>query len=281
MKRIILASFSLLLISSTALSQKNVQMAEAKAAYLLAEEEFNAGKYESAISYLNQASEKLGATNAKILYLKILALQPLAEKDNEKLPALSQAIDAFEKAADIELFNEEKKLEIYKLKLKTSRSLEALPKNAVEIAALKHMKVFGWKLGMNLEELQEAEPAFFTSAIRESSFDQDKYKGAYRKTTYITLSIKNAVLTRMEAFSLDGRSDPNLMDVFKSRMGGNPSDTTITKNEKNAKNKTISRTITWVEGNVKVVLTQNVFLTKGTPLNGTIFLSLSNDLLSK
>ena len=279
MKKLCTSACCILLIFTQAFAQNN--SAEAKAAYLLAEEEFNAGKYESAISYLKQATEKLGAANAKILYLKILAWQPLADKDNENLSALMQAIDAFENAADIESFNEEKKLEIYKLKLKTTRLLEAMPKNGLEVAALKHMKVSGWKLGMKLEELQEAEPAFFASAIKTSSGDQDQYKSFYRKTTHITLTIKNAVLTRMEAFSQDRSTDTKLMDEIKARIGGNPTDTTITKNEKNTKNKTIARTITWINENVKVEVNQNVYITKGVPLNGTIFLSLTNDLLSQ
>ena len=53
MKKLYISSCCILLIFIQAFAQNNP--AEAKAAYLLAEDEFNAGKYESAISYLNQA----------------------------------------------------------------------------------------------------------------------------------------------------------------------------------------------------------------------------------
>src|SRR5688572_6813702 len=117
MKRIFWINFIFLLLSGTASGQNSLQMAEAKAAYLLAEEDFNAGKYESTISYLNKAVEKIGAANAKILYLKIMAEKELLRKDTSFLLKLNESIAAFEKAPDVASFNEDKYLEVVKLKL--------------------------------------------------------------------------------------------------------------------------------------------------------------------
>ncbi len=95
--------------------------AEAKAAYLLAEEEFAGGKYAASISYLDEAAAKLRGANAKILYLKIMALSELVKTNGDSLQSLNNAISAFEKTPDFASFNEDKQLEVMKLKMKLVR----------------------------------------------------------------------------------------------------------------------------------------------------------------
>ena len=145
MKKIILF-LCLAFVSTAALAQSG--SAEAKAAYLLAEEEFSSGKYALCISYLDQAATKLGSANAKILYLKIMALHALAEDDDTRLDALKKAINAFEKTPDFNSFNEEKQLEVMKMKLRLEKEeLFGRPIDPLEASAYIKMGLTGWKVG--------------------------------------------------------------------------------------------------------------------------------------
>ena len=90
---------------------------EAKAAYLLAEESYGKGDYKNALEFLRTAREALGGTNCKVLYLQIMATRELYAKDSSVNSKLLPLILEFEKSADYASFNEEKSLEITKLKL--------------------------------------------------------------------------------------------------------------------------------------------------------------------
>lgn len=282
----------LLSFGTPASAQNNA--AEAKAAYLLAEEEFNAGKYESAIAYLNEATEKLGTANAKILYLKIMALQPLAEKDFEQLEALKQSIELFEKATDIESFNEEKKLEIYKLKLKVKRLNAVTPTNELELTAFKQMKISGLRLGMKLAALQKAEGKFFATATKTTTGDTDWFAGVYSDSSSISMVIKKGVLVQIDFFppgqhSQDVVKNAIPLNQIKMKIGGGPKDTTTTETagvKKIFSSITNRRTITWIDQNVRIELSQTNFVmfskTKPkTTQSNYVQLSLIDDSLSK
>lgn len=90
---------------------------EAKAAYLLAEESYGKGDYKSTLEFLGQVREALGSTNCKILYLQIMATRELYAKDTSNNSKLLSLILEFEKSPDYANFNEEKSVEISKLKL--------------------------------------------------------------------------------------------------------------------------------------------------------------------
>lgn len=140
---------------------------EAKAAYLLAEEEYNNGKYIDAIKYLDEAAAKLGKRNAKILYLQILSEAELAKFDTAYRTKLLQTIHAFQSTPDAAEFNEEKTLEVAKLKFKTQREQQDLAnanKAAIELKQqqlelqkkqLLQASVKGIKIGMSENELFE------------------------------------------------------------------------------------------------------------------------------
>lgn len=150
--RIFLKTFFFLLAmySSKGNAQNNTM--EAKAAYLLAEEEFSAGKYENCVRYLDSAAAKLGSTNAKILFLKILSFEFLSKKDPSRIPQLINTINAFEKSPDVSSFNEEKQLEVMKLKLKLAR---IKPLSELENKLYTFFEVTGWRIGANVAEMQE------------------------------------------------------------------------------------------------------------------------------
>ncbi|SJZ98326.1 hypothetical protein [Sediminibacterium ginsengisoli] len=105
---------------------------EAKAAYLLAEESYGKGDYKKTLEFLSQVREALGNTNCKILYLQIMATRELHAKDsanNDILPLILQ----FEKSPDYPNFNEEKALEISKLKLLVKSEQKAITDKQAEL----------------------------------------------------------------------------------------------------------------------------------------------------
>ncbi len=90
---------------------------EAKAAYMLAEESYGKGDYKKTLEFLRQVREVLGGTNCKVLYLQIMATRELYTKDTSSNNHVLSLISEFEKSPDYANFNEEKSLEISKLKL--------------------------------------------------------------------------------------------------------------------------------------------------------------------
>jgi len=114
MKRIWLIG---LLVIAGYFSQAQKSEVEAKAAYLLAEEFYGKGDYKAALDYLQQVKVSLGGSNCKILYLEIMATRELHTKDPSLADKVLPLIAEFEKSSDYADFNEEKSLEISKLKL--------------------------------------------------------------------------------------------------------------------------------------------------------------------
>ena len=125
MKRILVIVFSLLSMSSIA----QTASAEAKAAYMLAEDAFAASDWKGTLSYLEECKKLIGTPNSKILYLQILTELELAKMDTAYNTAALKTIAAFEKAPDIKDFNEDKALEVMKSKIRLNRMLETLEKD--------------------------------------------------------------------------------------------------------------------------------------------------------
>lgn len=123
-------SFVLIVYSGHAQSSAT----EAKAAYLLAEESFNTGDWKEALKYLEQCKAKIGTANSKILYLQIMTEMELAKTDAAYYEAVAKTIAAFEKAPDAASFNEEKSLEVMKIKLRLNNLRETARTNETAAA---------------------------------------------------------------------------------------------------------------------------------------------------
>lgn len=123
-----LLSFVLILHSSQAQSAS----AEAKAAYLLAEEAFNSADWKGTLTYLEQCKSKLGKPNSKMLYLELMTEMELAKIDAAYYDKALATIAAFEKAPDAGSFNEEKTVEVMKTKLRIGKLKEEATKKAAD-----------------------------------------------------------------------------------------------------------------------------------------------------
>ena len=142
---------------------------EAKAAYLLAEECYGKADYKCTLDYLKQARAILDGTNCKILYLQIMASRELYAKSPYVADMLLPLIEEFEKSPDHATFNEEKSLEITKMKLalKNAQRLAAeqkKEKDAADKAAAE--KAFTTALysagpyGVTMDELDKTKPSW-------------------------------------------------------------------------------------------------------------------------
>lgn len=153
---------------------------EAKAAYLLAEENYGKGDMRAALDYINEAAAKLGTTNAKICYLKIMILKEASQKDTLALSKLDSAILAFETAPDIADFNEEKILEIAKIKIERKRNavIENEKKKYSAAAMEENMNAFqkkiGWRIGMPVDSVVALHQNEFDEFLRKSSRKKGK-----------------------------------------------------------------------------------------------------------
>jgi hypothetical protein len=174
----LLALSALMFVGYTVNAQANAL--EAKAAYLLAEESYGKGEMHAALDYINEASSKLGTANAKICYLKIMILKEVSFKDTNALAKMDSAILAFEKAPDIADFNEEKILEIVKIKIERKRnavvenekkkySAEMLEEN---MTALQNK--IGWRIGMPVDSVVASHKDVFDAFFKKSNRKKNK-----------------------------------------------------------------------------------------------------------
>jgi hypothetical protein len=208
---------------------------EARAAYSLAEESYTKGDMRLAIQYLDEAVSKLGVANAKIQYLKVMALKALVAKDIRYAAELDAAIDGFEKAPDNAGFNEEKVLEVMKIKLERRRQKNIGAELEKGIAAVQQET--GWFLGMESDSLilmhkELFDKHFQTYPSKKGKLAADGYEilqqgdGAFEMIT-----LKKGVLqtyTRM-FFSGDDKGyarlrerSPAIIDHYRQLFGSLP-----------------------------------------------------------
>src|SRR6266496_1084962 len=91
--------------------------AEARYAYAEAEKAFNEFKYEESIKHCDEASLNLGATNGKILYLKLKCFEKLIDQDctstiSKDDTLIVQSIKLFFDITNASTFPEDKYFEV-------------------------------------------------------------------------------------------------------------------------------------------------------------------------
>lgn len=210
MKKCYLFWLLLLAVSFKTYAQADL---EAKAAYLLAEEKYGKGDMKSALQYLDEAATKLGSANAKILYLKIMAQRELANKDQRYLTKLDSTISIFQSSADAKLFNEDKTLEVMKIKLELKRELDKIP-NGKDAAA---MAVIGinayesehtdWPLGASFETIKAHHASLIKSFTLLNNAQGTHYVNVNATYGTSVFSFRNGRLFRYQEKYFDYKDD--------------------------------------------------------------------------
>lgn len=168
--------FLLMLFFGPLYSQVNET--EAKAAYMLAEENYGKANYPVALTFLKNAKLKLGGANCKILYLQIQIESELAKTQRNYRDSLWQTIAAFQTSPDIKDFNEDKVLEVVKMKLEMEqKGIEERDQKEKRMTdSLNKEKLFGdfsftadWEIGQTLEDAGKKHPDFFRRTSSEKS----------------------------------------------------------------------------------------------------------------
>jgi hypothetical protein len=233
--RLCVVLFSLLLSSLPALAQMNET--EAKASYMLAEENYGKGNYPVALTFLKNAKANLGGANCKILYLQIQIESELAKTRKNYRDSLLKTITAFQNSPDIKDFNEDKVLEVVKMKL------EIAQKTAEEAALLAEQKLaeeakndktfkdwrftIGLTVGLTVQEAEKMYPAWFRRTKTEISQDYpglemitSKPVSGTNYTTTASIFIKNnkIVGNRLLLEYEEGDSKKNNYETFKKSM---------------------------------------------------------------
>src|SRR5690606_34618939 len=152
---------------------------EAKAAYLLAEENFAKGDYPATLKYLETAVEHLGKTNSKLLYLQIQAELELYNRDRSYYDKVIKSITAFQNSADVKSFTEEKILEIAKLKMQITeehnKELEEEKRKKEEKERysnnFRDFSFENWPIGVSFSELKSShqDSTIFKKRIKSRS----------------------------------------------------------------------------------------------------------------
>lgn len=163
MKKLI---FVTLLFSLTfANAQNNL---EAKMAYQIAEEKFEAKQYVEALDLLIKAEKALGSVNPPMAYLKVMIANQIAianentENGKDALTNLEKAIEKFDKTKGKEALGEAKLLDVYRLKAdiakraeKVNENNENLLQNKKAVAKAKEILQDLPKLGSSIDVLNQ------------------------------------------------------------------------------------------------------------------------------
>lgn len=114
MNKVLLIFF---LFASTVVNAQDVT--EAKMAYQLAEEMFDAKQYDKALNFLKESEAAFGSTNPPILFLRVMiANQVVAGSEStEAYSNLEKVIDDFEKHKNKNALGEDKLMEVYRVKM--------------------------------------------------------------------------------------------------------------------------------------------------------------------
>lgn len=210
---------------------------EAKASYMLAEENYGKANYPIALTFLKNAKANLGGANCKILYLQIQIESELAKTKKNYRDSLLKTIAAFQTSPDIKDFNEDKVLEVVKMKLEIAQkaaeeaALLAEQKMAEEAKSEKTFKDWrftaGLNIGLTVKEAEKMYPAFFRRTKTEVSQDYPGLEMITSKpvdgsnvTTTASIFIKNnkIVGNRILIEYEEGGSKKNNYEVFRKSM---------------------------------------------------------------
>ncbi|HEY1018221.1 MAG TPA: hypothetical protein VGE25_04450 [Sediminibacterium sp.] len=224
-----------LLSSLPVLAQMNET--EAKASYMLAEENYGKGNYPVALTFLKNAKANLGGANCKILYLQIQIESELAKTKKNYRDSLLKTITAFQNSPDIKDFNEDKVLEVVKMKLEIAQkaaeeaALLAEQKLAEEAKSDKTFKdwrfTIGLTVGLTVQEAEKMYPAWFRRTKTEISQDYpglemitSKPVSGTNYTTTASIFVKNnkIVGNRLLLEYEEGDSKKNNYETFKKSM---------------------------------------------------------------
>lgn len=283
----------LLVAAETVTAQTNPL--EAKAAYLLAEESYDKGDMRAALQYIDDAISKLGKANAKILYLKVIVLKEI----NTKMPAdtsvsskLDLAIADFEKAPDYADFNEEKSLEVMKIKVARNRFGPKGSGSGQVIEA--YQRETGWRLGVKLDSLQilhkEQFERYFQNFPSQRGkigpdaliqFNSGKTNGAYEMvftkagalSTYINMFF---YADDTNDFSNLKQESAPIIEKYRYLFGFTP-EIEVKKSSPQGTSLTITTyTYLWKTGNIKFYLGWQEINT-GSGYKSACFITISND----
>lgn len=111
---------------------------EAKMAYQMAEEKFDAKQYTEALGFLEKAETALGIINPPMAYLKVMITNQVVTTNEsmDNYRKLEEAISNFDKHKDIEALGEDKLMVVYRIKMDLYKRKTAFEKEANRTADL-------------------------------------------------------------------------------------------------------------------------------------------------
>jgi hypothetical protein len=264
MKKCYLFWLLLLAVSLKTYAQADL---EAKAAYLLAEEKYGKGDMKAALQYLDDATAKLGTPIAKILYLKVMIQRDLANKDQRYLAKLDSTITLFQSSPDSKTFNEEKALEVMKIKLELKKELANIPvgKDTAAMATIGinayESEHADWPLGASLETIRANHGNLIKSFSRVNNTQGNHYINMTVKSGISVFGFRNGRLFRYQEKHFDYKDDDlahskgkaaavPVLEEFKKKFGYLP----VPIIEDVAQNNVHSERYVWKNGNKSVYL---------------------------
>ena len=151
----------ILLMIAPFLTRSQVNVDEAMAAFLLAEEFYAKSDYNSSLGFIEKSKKSFGGGNCKIYYLEVLIRNEIYRTNKNQYEPLMAAISAFQSSKDIETFNREKVIEIIKLKMLLSQEEDnkkmadsiALEEKLIKEQLWDRIQFRGWPLNVKFNDL--------------------------------------------------------------------------------------------------------------------------------
>lgn len=169
---------------------------EAKMAYQMAEEKFDAKQYDQALDFLKKAETALGKTNPPILFLKVMITNQIviARESTETYNNLEKAIEDFEQHKDKNALEEDKLMEVYRIKIELQKMKVAIQKEAErKIAIKKEYEAMIYRLASEFPKTEVA-VADFISNIPETWSPLGVTKSTEKTQKLINKIIKKGIV---------------------------------------------------------------------------------------
>ena len=127
-----------LCVATATYAQSNL---EAKMAYQMAEEKFDAKQFTEALDYLEKAETALGSTNPPMLFLKVMITNQIvtANESTEAYNNLEKAITDFDKHKDKNALGEDKQMDVYRIKMDLDKRKNAYEKKLNRVFRYREM----------------------------------------------------------------------------------------------------------------------------------------------
>lgn len=193
---------------------------EAKMAYQIAEEKFDAKQYAEALEYLEKAETALGGTNPPMLFLKVMITNQIVtvKESADNYQKLEKAIADFDKHKDINALGEDKLMDVYRIKVDLDKRKNAY-ENKIEFDKMIYRLASEFpKTELPIAKVLENIPQSWAKLLSKEEIKQrNKTKKGVVEVNYFRYSDIKIDQFFLQNLSFDSKTEPYI--VYQYAVG--------------------------------------------------------------